>query len=891
MTLTWKRGWLIATALATACSATCGVPAAESAPRPAVRSETPPLLARHCGRCHGADDAHGGFRLDTLPSTLDSAATADRWQKVLGVLNAGEMPPRDEPQLDPAVKTELLDDLAQVLVMARKALADTGGEITMRRLNRREYVNTLEDLLGVRVEPRGLPADGGTGTFDTIGDGLFISADQIEQYHELADTALREAWRRYGRHHPKKTYRQEPETQVTPGVRKRLAQRLDDRRRFVSWKNAVEAAARRPENQPAAAEIRTAKPHDPEAILRSWQKITSAPSPRDYQFTDAVHACEMGSRDWTLRVPYHTLYATHPAVDTGIFLAVGDALVHPFHLFSIPGDWPPGDYVIRLRAAAADDAAPDRRFMEYGPWGATIAPRGCREITASLKDPQIIELPITLAAEGPRTFFFQEKGTRDSNEQSHRTFFEAFHANGVGPPLAIWIDWLEVEGPVPCDPPAALAEVLSMPAGARPDATPAAADTDIRGTLERFCIQAFRGRRPEGPFLDKLVAIYARERAAGRPFQDAVNESLAVVLSAPHFLYLTEPREKPDRRPLDGQELATRLAYFLWSGPPDETLLSAAASGGLSRPEVLASQVDRMLDDPRSRRFVSAFAHQWLGVERLDFFQFKDAVHPRFDVQTKAAARQELFETFGLLLRDNLSLRTLLASDFVVVNAVMARYYGLEDVHGDDYRMVKLPPGSPRGGLLGMAAISAMGSNGEQSSPVERGAWVLRKLLNDPPPPAPPNVPQLTRLEGQLLTTRERVRMHQEEPQCASCHRKIDPIGFGLENFDAVGLWRTKDSYRKEGVGTKDWEIDPAGVFHGGPAFKDYFELRDLVAARHADFATGFTEALLAYGLGRPVGFSDADLVTQIVARAASKNYPVRELIQTIVASPAFQQK
>jgi hypothetical protein len=225
------------------------------------------------------------------------------------------------------------------------------------------------------------------------------------------------------------------------------------------------------------------------------------------------------------------------------------------------------------------------------------------------------------------------------------------------------------------------------------------------------------------------------------------------------------------------------------------------------------------------------------------------------------------------------------------VNAALAGYYGLEGVVGDDFRPVKLPAGSPRGGLLGMAAVMAMGSNGEHTSPVERGAWVLRKLLHDPPPPAPPNVPQLTRLEGKLLTTAERLRAHQEEPQCASCHRRIDPIGFGLENFDAVGRWRTEDSYTKAGVGTKTWQIEPAGTLHGGPSFADYFQLKAIIAGQDEAFATGFTEALLEYALGRPVGFTDDELVRAIVARAADKDFSVREFIHAVAQSRAFRTK
>jgi hypothetical protein len=219
-----------------------------------------------------------------------------------------------------------------------------------------------------------------------------------------------------------------------------------------------------------------------------------------------------------------------------------------------------------------------------------------------------------------------------------------------------------------------------------------------------------------------------------------------------------------------------------------------------------------MLADERSRAFVEAFASQWLRMSRLDFFQFNAKLYPDFNGGVKEAARQEVFETVAHLVRHDGSLSQLLHSDTVVINGLLADYYGIDGVAGDAFRPVKVPPESPRGGLLGMAAILAMGSNGEQTSPVERGAWVLRKLLHDPPPPAPPNVPQLTRLEGELLTTRERLQMHQEEPQCGSCHRRIDPIGFALENFDAVGRWRTEDSYEKPGVGRKTSKVGPRYV-------------------------------------------------------------------------------
>ncbi|MDB6074149.1 MAG: hypothetical protein JWO89_1789, partial [Verrucomicrobiaceae bacterium] len=290
--------------------------------------------------------------------------------------------------------------------------------------------------------------------------------------------------------------------------------------------------------------------------------------------------------------------------------------------------------------------------------------------------------------------------------------------------------------------------------------------------------------------------------------------------------------------------------------------------------------------------------YQWLGLDRLDFFQLNLVLHPRFDGSTKLAAKNEVYETFNYELRHNGSLRDLLKSDYVVINSVLANYYGIPGVKGDAFQKVALPKDSPRGGLLGMAAVHLMGGNGERTSPVERGAWVLRKLLNDPPPPAPANVPAITRLAGKVLTSRERLLAHQEEPQCASCHRKIDPIGFGLENFDAVGEWRTEDSYEATDANgkpqpktKKTWTIEPAATMHKGPAFKDYLGLRDIIAARSDAFAKGFSNALVEYALGRPCGFKDEPLIENMRHEAGKKDLSVREFIHALVSSKEFHTK
>jgi len=190
-----------------------------------------------------------------------------------------------------------------------------------------------------------------------------------------------------------------------------------------------------------------------------------------------------------------------------------------------------------------------------------------------------------------------------------------------------------------------------------------------------------------------------------------------------------------------------------------------------------------------------------------------------------------------------------------------------------------------------MSAILAMGSNGERTSPVERGAWVLRKILHEAPPPAPANVPQLSRLSEKPLSPRERLLVHQEEAQCASCHRKIDPIGFGLENFDAIGHWRETEVYLKQPGGRKPWPIEPGGVLHRGPSFASYLELRELIAAKGEEFAQGFTEALIEYALGRPYGFADSALASDIIKRSSAQKFPLREFVHILVASREFHTK
>jgi hypothetical protein len=700
--------------------------------------------------------------------------------------------------------------------------------------------------------------------------------------------------------------RVQPEKTINPANEKIIKQTKERQERFKQWKKAVDEASKTPENQAIIAEIRkTDRLIDhPNRFYTYADRLKGTPNPKDFGFIDSKKAAGSDpSRSKNLALHEH--YASLPHRDTGTYLklTLGTGRV------IVPRkkkELQPGNYVIRVRVGAVKGTPASRRFIEIGhpqrdigsrDWGLKGRAISVRQVTGTIEAPQIIEFAVELRSDMPQEFAVQEK---QPNTGKLKVLWDEHNKlkkeNGYGHPPAIWVDWIEMEGPRP-------------KAGTKSGLTHTLTDNLIgpkeseseraRKILSEFSLTAFRQVKSAPKFIDQLLTLFKTRRTAGEPFEVAIRTPLSVILASPGFLYLHEPNAEKQRRTLTDRELAVRLSYFLWSAPPDAELLALAEKNALHTPATLRQQVSRLLADVRSDEFVSGFVHQWLHMERLDFFQFDTKLHREFDESVRASARREVFESFAHLLRDPESgrLGKLLKSDYVFINGLLANYYGIEGVTGEEFRKVKLPADSPRGGLLGTAAIHAMGSDGVESSPVERGAWVLRYLLNDPPPPAPPNVPQLSRLANKPLSTRERLRAHQEEAQCASCHRRIDPIGFGLENFDAAGKWRTEEhQFTKNRKGRIQLSrtatpIDTSGKFHNGAAFANYFELRDRIAEREEDFARGFTEALISYSLGRPFGFTDEKLAQEILTDAKAKQYSVSSFIQALVLSEAFRQK
>lgn len=404
--------------------------------------------------------------------------------------------------------------------------------------------------------------------------------------------------------------------------------------------------------------------------------------------------------------------------------------------------------------------------------------------------------------------------------------------------------------------------------------------------LANLTRRAFRRPVTEAE-LNPLLAFYAEGRKNG-DFDSGIQSALEALLISPDFLFRIErdPRTATLQRAyrLTDVELASRLSFFLWSSIPDDELLTLAEQGKLKDATVLHQQVRRMLDDPKSQAFVSNFGGQWLYLRNLDTITPDPDLFPTFDEGLRRSFRRETELFFESILRENRSVFDLLSADYSFLNQRLAEHYGVPGVYGSQFRRVKLNDPN-RGGLLGQGSILTVTSYPNRTSVVQRGKWILENLLGAPPPPPPPDVPDLKPhgKDGRLLSMREQMDMHRANPICASCHARMDPIGFALENYDAVGRWRTKDAGAV---------IDASGKLPDGTKFTGPNELKKiLLTANRDEFVATVTEKLLTYALGRGLEHYDSPTVRSIMRETAPDNYRLPSLISAIVKSTPFQMR
>ncbi len=383
----------------------------------------------------------------------------------------------------------------------------------------------------------------------------------------------------------------------------------------------------------------------------------------------------------------------------------------------------------------------------------------------------------------------------------------------------------------------------------------------------------------------------AQELAQGQSFEEAVRTGLTAVLTSPKFLYLWEPGgDQP--RPLADHELAARLAYFLWSSMPDDAVGSAGGGDAVCiEPEVLAAQVDRMLGDARSRAFVDGFGAQWLRTDQFRTFLPDTKLYKSYDDDLGKAMVGQTLAFFEEIFRHDLSLLNFIDSDWTMLNGPLAAFYRIDGVEGDAFRRVRLPPGSPRGGLLGQAGVALYGSDGTRTKPVRRGVFVREVLFNDPPDPPPPNVGEIEpNIKGKNLTVRQRLLAHQQIESCAACHRGIDAYGLALENFNVIGAWRDRQD-GEDFQGAKTPPIDASGRLPNGKSFSQLAEYKALLLEQRDRFSRAVVEKLFVYALGRPVEPSDRGTIDDLTRQMAGQGYTLRAAIKGLVRTPQFQTK
>jgi len=760
----------------------CGPVLAASTPdhKTAYEKTVAPLLSRYCYGCHGNGKHKGDVRLDAWNDGAAMLADRKLWERVTLVLQNHEMPPENKPQPGNKEREQLTQWIERSVFQCDCDHPDP-GRVTLRRLNRAEYNNTIRDLLGVNFKPaEDFPVDDSGYGFDNIGDALSMPPVLIEKYLAAAQSALELAFGSGGTGAPQKHHY--PVDLLEIGY--------NAKQRGDGW-----VALNSIEEDDVAVKFKVAAPGE-----YAWR----------------VHA--YARQETTNAMQLSFMLGNRPVKITEVETNAASARTYEARANLEPG-------MHRLRAIV-------RRNKEG-----------------------LVEAKALEWKSGK-----QQRG-------------------------AVFVEWLEVEGPMlpPAKAPLETRRRIFAKPPEHGKETLAA-----RGILESFARRAYR-RPLARKELDRLVSLAEAAWKRGDNFEQGVTVALQAVLVSPHFLFRGELQSEPDNpkamHPVNEFALASRLSYFLWSSMPDERLFVLAERGALRRN--LTSEVRRMLSDPRSRALVENFAGQWLQLRNLEAMTPDRGVFSNFDDSLRTAMRRETELLFETILREDRSVLEFLSADYTFANGRLAEHYGLElpppgKTDAGEFRRVSLR-GTPRRGVLTHGSVLTLTSNPTRTSPVKRGKWVLENLLNAPPPPPPPNVPELK--EGKELkgSLRERMEQHRADPLCASCHARMDPIGFSLEHFDGIGGWREKDGAAV---------IDASASFATGESFDGAGGLTELLLKSKKDqFVRCLADRMLTYALGRGLEYYDKCALDEITKRLAKKDYKFSALVLEIVKSTPFQKR
>lgn len=740
-----------------------------------------PILEDTCYDCHGEGTKKGDFALDKYQSLDAHLKNIELWYDVWKNVQSQLMPPAEKQQIPPEKRAQLLEWIETAVFKVDPKNPDP-GRVTIRRLNRAEYENTILDLLGVKFDADdAFPADDTGYGFDTIGDVLTISPLLMEKYVTAAQEIVEDAVAETGARIP------------TLGISGDKFRTEDKKKngKFIPFADPITISHTQPIQYPGR-----------------------------YKATVTMRA--QGSSEATSHTAKVTLNANgKPADSTKVGWEFRKEIKLVTEIDLHKGDNP-------LSLDIAQDAPPQEGEKQ-------------------------LNLVVTqVSLYGPLD---------GSHTEYPKEYFRVF-----------------MDGPPPAD--------------------AAARAVYARKILRNLADRAYR-RPIDEPSLDRLTKF--ADSVAGQPkatFETGIGHALTAILASPRFLFRAEIQPEPNNAgrivPIDEFALASRLSFFLWSSIPDDELFNLARDGKLRAN--LRAQVDRMLADPRSRRFVSNFVGQWLQTRdvaglNIDPRKFlnnvpRDEAFKIFSQRLREAMRDETELLFAHLLTENRPALDLLTADYTFLNEQLATFYGIPNVKGSEMRKVPLTPENGRpGGILTHGSTLVVTSNPTRTSPVKRGLFILENILGTPAPPAPPNVPELERAQkpGAKLTMRELMVVHREAPLCSSCHARMDPLGLAFENFTPIGTFRGEDNGKP---------IDTAGQLITGEKFTNVEELAQVLAtSRRDDFYRCLTEKLLTYATGRGLEYYDTVTIDQIVATLESNKGAMRSLIYGIVESAPFQKR
>ncbi len=792
------------------------------------------FLQNYCVECHGSEVQEANRRFDDLTESVDDQRVFERYQEILRQLTLGSMPPLDARQPSKEARGEIVDHLRTILSIANQRLNRGANHSVLRRLNKWEYRQTIGDLLNLNVETwdptAKFPAEVKVGGFDNNGGELVTSGMLLDHYFNAAAEAIQKATNLGPQPTPIKM------SQTSPF--------------YFSGKDA--------DDLPKLFRVDRFRfiPDTPYTDLygRHYRggHIGFLPSYLD----GGVKAAGI----YTVRVRAAAIDRTHnygKAVDD---FRNGDPLVMEIAGVDRRGSVESSGNVSKMVSLARVEIKhTEPKWYEWQVYlDAGFEPE-VRFRNGPLAAKRLVRMLSTHAADKPEIAPYAD--LKAGLEKAH-AILKAYQ----GPRLRVWE--IQLEGPHQNDWPGEGHRILYG------NLTPEELnERNIESQIRTFAAKAYR-RSPLDDEINPIVELVHAQLRSGTPPLDALQLGLQSVLCSPGFLYLNLGEGT-----LSELALASRLSFFLWSSAPDRELLTLAEDGKLRAN--LGQQVERLLKDRRSIRFIQHFINTWLDLDNIKVMPPSDEFVNYYRDRLGPAMQHEVETFFGHVLRENLPPTELIDADYSFLNRELAEHYGVSNVDGSELRKVSLSRNG-RGGLLGQGAFLTASANGVDTSPVVRGIYILEKLLGYTPPPPPPNIPAIEPDIRGVTSIREQLIKHRQDKSCASCHRKIDPLGFALEQFDAVGQWRS--SYNNK------LPIDISGVFPQGDAFTDINQFRAAMSQRGDLFTTSLAQKLLTYGLGRELQVSDEQHVEQLVQQLTANGGGLSDLIISLVNSEPFQR-